>query len=208
MTGNPVRSVFYRADAALGRKFLGLDAERPAADGVPVLLVLGGSLGARQINSLVAENLEWLCRRFTVVHQTGENNTDQAARDSAGGRYLPFPYFREEMPHVLAAADIVLSRSGANSLWECVAVGKPMVLIPLCGSGTRGDQVENAAYFEKNGAAVVLAGENADSENLLRVLGNLAGDKKERELMASRCAVLTPETAPARRIASILRGSE
>ena len=60
------------------------------------------------------------------------------------------------MPHVLSCADIVLSRSGANSLWECVATEKPMILIPLSGAGTRGDQVENAHFFEQQGAALVV----------------------------------------------------
>ncbi|MDY5049022.1 MAG: glycosyltransferase, partial [Treponema porcinum] len=78
VTGNPVRPVFYSASAERGRSFLGIEA----AD-KPVLLVLGGSLGARQINYLVKENIEWLCRRFIVVHQTGTKNADDFVMESA-----------------------------------------------------------------------------------------------------------------------------
>jgi UDP-N-acetylglucosamine--N-acetylmuramyl-(pentapeptide) pyrophosphoryl-undecaprenol N-acetylglucosamine transferase len=88
------------------------------------------------------------------------------------------------MPHVLAAAELVLGRSGAGTVWESATLGRPMVLIPLRGSGTRGDQVENARFFEKAGAAVTLSGE-PDAETLVRVIGSLAEDTKKREAMAA-----------------------
>ena len=164
VTGNPVRSAFYRADAARGRRFAG------AADGEPILLALGGSQGAREINELIRAALPELCSRFIVVHQTGgfsdgEHGADGKSavpgqdpekRYSEGGRYVQVPYIKGEMPDVLAAAALVVGRSGAGAVWECAAAGKPMVLVPLSGSGTRGDQVENARYFAEKGAAVCL----------------------------------------------------
>jgi UDP-N-acetylglucosamine--N-acetylmuramyl-(pentapeptide) pyrophosphoryl-undecaprenol N-acetylglucosamine transferase len=88
------------------------------------------------------------------------------------------------MPHVLAAAELVLGRSGAGTVWEAAATGKPMILIPLSGSGTRGDQVENARFFEQAGAAVVLPG----GENLSPTVDELAEDTGRREAMAKAAA--------------------
>jgi UDP-N-acetylglucosamine--N-acetylmuramyl-(pentapeptide) pyrophosphoryl-undecaprenol N-acetylglucosamine transferase len=171
-TGNPVRPEFRNADAESGRAFLGIGGDDP------VLLVLGASLGARQINELVRECLPRLTERFVVVHQTGPG----AAWDiPPSGRYKPYPFIHSEMPHVIAAATLVLCRSGAGTIWECASLGKPMILIPLAGSGTRGDQVENAGYLEKRGAALVLPGDvkaedvAAAAERLLEDGGARAG---------------------------------
>ena len=159
VTGNPVRPVFYDADAARGRAFL--DVEN-AKSSKPLLLVLGGSSGARQINELIFKNLDWLCEHFIVVHQTGRGSDYEMAVSAeleavrAAKHYLPYDFIYADMPHVIAACDIVFSRAGANSLWECAVCAKPMLLLPLSGAGTRGDQVENAAYFAGQGAALIL----------------------------------------------------
>jgi UDP-N-acetylglucosamine--N-acetylmuramyl-(pentapeptide) pyrophosphoryl-undecaprenol N-acetylglucosamine transferase len=180
--GNPVRPEFRSADAARGRAFLGLAEGDPRLpEGDPILLVLGGSQGAREINELVREALPVLTRHYVVVHQTGPaSEWDLPPQD----RYRPYPYIREELPHVLAAAELVLGRSGAGTLWECAALGKPMVLIPLSGSGTRGDQVENARYFEKAGAAVVLSGA-AGAAALGETIAALAENGAARAEMAA-----------------------
>ncbi|MDR2258647.1 MAG: undecaprenyldiphospho-muramoylpentapeptide beta-N-acetylglucosaminyltransferase [Treponema sp.] len=175
VSGNPVRPEFRSADPGRGRAFLGLTG------GERILLVLGGSQGAGEINELVWKSLEKLTGWYTVVHQTGPG---KAGDFKTGRGYLPFPYINEEMPHVLAAAELVLGRSGAGTVWESATLGRPMVLIPLRGSGTRGDQVENARFFEKAGAAVTLSGE-PDAETLVRVIGSLAEDTKKREAMAA-----------------------
>ncbi|MGP1601568.1 UDP-N-acetylglucosamine--N-acetylmuramyl-(pentapeptide) pyrophosphoryl-undecaprenol N-acetylglucosamine transferase [Treponema sp.] len=159
VTGNPVRPVFYEADAARGRAFL--DVEN-AKSSKPLLLVLGGSSGARQINELIFKNLDWLCQHFIVVHQTGRGSDYEMAVSAefeavrAAKHYLPYDFIYADMPHVIAACDIVFSRAGANSLWECAVCAKPMLLLPLSGAGTRGDQVENAAWFAGQGAALIL----------------------------------------------------
>ena len=107
------------------------------------------------------------------------------------------------MPSVIQAADVVLSRAGANSLWECAVCAKPLVLIPLCGSGTRGDQVDNARFFEKKNAALVLAGEEATSEKLIASLTELLSSEKRNQLSES-CRLLCGGEQPAKRIAKIL----
>lgn len=164
VTGNPVRPVFYEADALRGLAFLDVDTQHKTK---PVLLVLGGSSGARQINDLIFKNIGWLCERFIVVHQTGRGSGYERALSAefevlrAQKRYLPYDFIYADMPHVIAACDIVFSRAGANSLWECAVCAKPMLLLPLAGAGTRGDQVENAAWFAEQGAALILEAPSA-----------------------------------------------
>ena len=201
VTGNPVRPVFYSPNPKKGMDFLGIQNKTK-----PILMVVGGSLGARQLNDLVKDNLEWLCENFIVVHQTGQKNADQVDNNSSGVKadsYKPYPFIYSEMPDVLSCADIIVSRAGANSIWECASLGKAMVLVPLCGSGTRGDQEDNASYFEENGAAFVLARENANSENLKEVLIKLL-DEKTREACACKSKNLVGSSRPAEKIAELL----
>lgn len=199
VTGNPVRPVFYTADAERGQAFL--FSARPRNETKPVLLVLGGSLGARQINELVTQNLDWLCERFTVVHQTGKAGA--ALTEIVHDDYYPFAFIYDELCDVLAASDLVLSRAGANSIWECAALGKPMVLVPLCGNGTRGDQVDNARFFAARGAARVLVGAEADSEHVRQALTALL-DTTVREKAATESRALGGGKRAARTIAELM----
>jgi UDP-N-acetylglucosamine--N-acetylmuramyl-(pentapeptide) pyrophosphoryl-undecaprenol N-acetylglucosamine transferase len=169
LAGNPVRAAIRRGDAARGRAILGL------APGLPIVFFLGGSQGARQVNELAAAVLPRLSEKAFVLHQRGDSAPGQAAIPD-GPRYRGYSYIREQMPDLLAAADLVVGRAGAGTLWECAALAKPMVLVPLCGAATRGDQVDNARLFESAGAAVCLAGSEATPERLadeiLGLLGN------------------------------------
>jgi UDP-N-acetylglucosamine--N-acetylmuramyl-(pentapeptide) pyrophosphoryl-undecaprenol N-acetylglucosamine transferase len=192
VSGNPVRSAFRKAmlnsdtfhnaaDSKKGRDFLGLGSE------VRILLVLGGSQGAMEVNALIRDTLDGLRRHYTVVHQYGPEQSCDLQRiepSAESGGYIPIPYIKDEMPHVLAAAELVVGRSGAGTVWESAALGKPMILIPLTGSGTRGDQVENARFFEREGAALVLLGSLAYPENLTCMVETIAKDKLKREAMA------------------------
>ncbi len=207
VTGNPVRDVFWHTDKKIGLNFLGIDKYKK-----PILAVLGGSSGAHQINNLIFENLNWFLERFTLVHQTGPGEDYKKALEEKetikdkDSFYAPFDFIYSEMPHVLSCADIVLSRSGANSLWECASLGKPMVLIPLAGSGTRGDQIENARHFEKAGAAVVIDSLEKDalvfSGNVKSALElMLESDLLETMRQASKALVLKN---PSRTIAKII----
>lgn len=201
VTGNPVRPVFYSDETEEGRKFLGIDSENKK----PVLLVLGGSLGALQINNLVVENLEMLKKNYIVVHQTGKKFADENAKimESGDDSYKPFSFIYSQMPSVIQAADVVLSRSGANSLWECAVCAKPMILVPLCGNGTRGDQVDNARNFEKQGGAIVLAGADANSENLLKALDSML-DAESRKKYSENCRKICGSEIPSHKIASLV----
>ncbi|MCL2601278.1 MAG: undecaprenyldiphospho-muramoylpentapeptide beta-N-acetylglucosaminyltransferase [Treponema sp.] len=173
VSGNPIRPEFADASPAKGRAFLGLEGSER------ILLVLGGSSGSLEINALVRDALPELTRHYTVVHQTGGSAASGDAA-SPSARYKPYPYLGAEIPDVIAAAELVLSRSGAGSIWECASLHKPMVLIPLRGSGTRGDQVENARLFQEAGAAVCFTG---DSVRLAELIAALANDSDWRARM-------------------------
>ena len=216
VSGNPVRPVFYSADAGRGKLFLGLGegvggTGTPEGDtstaSKPILLVLGGSSGARQINNLVFDNLDWLCQHFTVVHQTGLLNNDEGREGELkakyGDSYRPYQFIYQEMPDVVAAADIVLSRAGANSIWEAAVLYKPMLLIPLCGSGTRGDQVDNAKFFEENHSALVLIGDDVTSENMKAEVTKLL-DENTRKNLSEGLKNLIGKQKPAQKIAEII----
>lgn len=202
VAGNPVRAEFRTADPERGRRFLGLGPRER------ILLVLGGSQGARQVNELVAAALEGLCEIYVVVHQTGR---DAEGIPSSSERYRPYEYIRGELPDVLAAAELVVGRSGAGTVWEAAVAGLPMVLIPLAGSGTRGDQVENAEYFRRAGAAEVLIGENARHDILAEVVSRIAEDGALRSSMAKasrRLGIADAAEIIAESIAERLKGAE
>ena len=180
VSGNPVRPVFYNADIQQGFNFLGIKNKSK-----PVLLVVGGSSGARQINQLVYDNIDFLCENFIVVHQTGLVNTTQEKSQELVQNYSdyhPYDFIYEQMPNVVAASDIVMGRAGANSIWEAAVLLKPMLLIPLCGNGTRGDQVDNAKFFEEKKAAKVLIGQEVSKERLVVSLKELLDEKNRLEL--------------------------
>ncbi|HHU37239.1 MAG TPA: undecaprenyldiphospho-muramoylpentapeptide beta-N-acetylglucosaminyltransferase [Treponema sp.] len=187
-TGNPVRSAFYHTNPAKGRQFLGFSDKN-----TPVVFVQGGSLGARQINELTVSIARRLSEHCFIVHQTGAGNRDAALEEeqhSTSGKYRSFEFIREEMPHVLSCADLVVSRAGANSVWECATAGKPMVLIPLEASGSRGDQIDNARFYEERGAATVLGGSHSTAENLYVTIKELLDNSEKLATMAEKSAQL------------------
>jgi UDP-N-acetylglucosamine--N-acetylmuramyl-(pentapeptide) pyrophosphoryl-undecaprenol N-acetylglucosamine transferase len=178
-TGNPVRDEFRVSDAKKGFAFLNVPETEK------VLLVLGGSQGAKEVNDLTREVLPILTKHFIVVHQTGEADF-QASEQQRSDRYRPYAYIKSEMPHVLSCAALVIGRSGAGTVWESAVSGKALVLIPLAGSGTRGDQVENARYFEQKGAAIVLV--HPDAQQLSAVIEQLANEPHRITDMATAAA--------------------
>ncbi|MCL2616563.1 MAG: undecaprenyldiphospho-muramoylpentapeptide beta-N-acetylglucosaminyltransferase [Defluviitaleaceae bacterium] len=144
LTGTPLRPEILRGDKPTGLSICGFTPDRP------VLLIVGGSSGSRVINDTVTSALPQLLKQYQVIHLTGKGN---ATRPMPG--YAPFEYLKADMPHALAAADIVISRAGANALQEFLALSKPSLLIPL-EKASRGDQVHNAESFARRGYATVL----------------------------------------------------
>jgi UDP-N-acetylglucosamine--N-acetylmuramyl-(pentapeptide) pyrophosphoryl-undecaprenol N-acetylglucosamine transferase len=194
VSGNPVRGAMLNGSSEEGRRLAGVQAGRP------FLLVLGGSQGSAAVNRLVESVLPGLLSICFVVHQMGERDF----RPSRQKGYLSAAFFRDELAHLMAAADLVVSRSGANSLAEIAALGKPSVLVPLPKGGmSRGDQIRNAELFRREGAAVVLSQEQATGPQLLRVVSGLLGDPTRLREMGNKARGLN-QGNPAATIARLL----
>ncbi|MFD9205144.1 glycosyltransferase [Streptomyces sioyaensis] len=187
VTGNPVRPEVLtghadRAVAALGVN--GFDRR------LPTLYVTGGAQGAQQINDVIRDALPWLLERANVVHQCGPANVEALRGRAAAlpaelaGRYYLTPFVGPELRDVLALADVVVSRSGAGTLAELTALGKPAVFVPLASSAGN-EQAHNARHLEETGAAVALLGD-VTPERLQDALGPLLTDPARRTAMAER----------------------
>lgn len=152
VVGNPVRKNLVLGDSERGRKFLGFDKHRP------VLLIIGGSQGARQINELVFACIDELLKKFQVVHVVGRGNINIGMYRH---HYVQCEYLDEQMPDVYAICDVVVSRGGANSLAELAFLNKKVLVIPLEGAGSRGEQGVNGRLFARKYGWSILSGEIA-----------------------------------------------
>ena len=141
LTGTPIRKELFEGNAEEGRRICGFDTSRP------VLMVIGGSLGAMSVNKTVRDNLDALLKDFQVVHICGKDKMDNLMLTIPG--YKQFEYVSDELSHLYAMADIVISRAGANAICELLALKKPNLLVPLPTG--RGDQKLNAHSFEAQG---------------------------------------------------------
>ncbi|MBN2443292.1 MAG: undecaprenyldiphospho-muramoylpentapeptide beta-N-acetylglucosaminyltransferase [Spirochaetales bacterium] len=175
-TGNPVRLSIVKGDSAEGRKILG------CGDSKKVLLILGGSLGALAINKAIEQILDQLTKVCFVVHQMGQKHFQKSDKKN----YFPVPFFDSEFPHILAAADLVVSRAGANTLWECATAETPSILIPLSLSSSRGDQIRNARLFQSLGISCLVEESPHLSEKLLETIRNLLDNKGQRDQMKEK----------------------
>ncbi|MGK5509001.1 undecaprenyldiphospho-muramoylpentapeptide beta-N-acetylglucosaminyltransferase [Brevibacillus formosus] len=146
----------------------------------PVLLVMGGSLGARRINEAVRRTLANLLEHFSIVHICGKNQVDETIQVTG---YKQFEYVQEELPDLLAMADLVVSRAGSNAIYEFLALQKPMLLIPLSREASRGDQILNAQSFERQGLCHVLLEEELTDDRFYQAVNDL---QKNRESILQR----------------------
>lgn len=198
-TGNPVREAILTGDAEKGRSLCGCPSE------MPLILVLGGSLGSDSVNNLIYSIKDRLAGRIFLVHQTGRSH-DSAPQETPV--YFPRAFFNEELPHLLAAADLVVCRAGANTLWELAASGKPSILIPLPATASRGDQLRNARVFERLEAGVVFPEEKADPQQLLALIIKLLDNNERLKKMgreAGRIAIKDSGDRIARVITDMLQ---
>lgn len=163
-TGTPVRAALYSGDAKRGLELAGFDGSKP------VLLIMGGSQGAQAVNDVVRGCIDRIVPFFDVIHLCGKG---KLAPEITVKGYKQFEYLSAELPDAFAAATIILSRAGANAVFEFLALCKPALLVPLPLSASRGDQIQNAAYFERRGYAMVLEQEKLDSETLIQALDTL-----------------------------------
>lgn len=160
LTGSPIRRELLSGNKENAYKLCGFPAEKK-----PVLLIIGGSLGSRAINEAVRKVLNELLKDFHIIHLCGKGNLDESLNGITG--YAQFEYASSELTDMLALADIAISRAGANSICELLALHKPNILIPLSAAASRGDQILNANSFEKQGFSYVIKEEDVTDEILL-----------------------------------------
>ena len=179
MTGTPMRPELFQGRREEGLRIAGLTGDKP------VLLMTGGSLGAQSVNKVLREALPDLLPEMDVIHICGKGNVDESLQGTPG--YAQFAFVSDELPHLFAAADAVLSRAGSNSLCELQALKKPMLLVPYPLSASRGDQVLNARSYEQRGLALVLEQEKMTRETLVAHIHQLF-EQKDQLLAALEAA--------------------
>lgn len=163
-TGQPIRKEIFEGNPSL---ILSKFTQRK-----PVLLVVGGSLGAKFINEKVIENIDLLTKNFNIIHITGNQSVAKIEHEN----YVQIE-FSKNIQDLYSACDIALSRAGAGVIFELLALAKPMLLIPLSKKCSRGDQIENAELFEKLGYAGKLEEEEFSNDIFLKKLEYLNENK-------------------------------
>jgi UDP-N-acetylglucosamine--N-acetylmuramyl-(pentapeptide) pyrophosphoryl-undecaprenol N-acetylglucosamine transferase len=198
-TGNPIRNVIRSAEPGRGLEILGF------RDVLPLVFVVGGSLGASSVNRAVwelFENNKKAPLTFNLVHQCGRGNR----RDGLDtGNYRQFELLEDEMGDVLGAATVIVSRAGAGALNEIGFFCKPSILIPLPKSKSRGEQIENARYFVEHGAAVLIPDEELSGRALLKAVTRLLDEPEKLRKMGENTRGLI-KTDAEREIANIIIG--
>lgn len=171
LTGTPIRQELFQGDSLEAIKFTGLDANKPT------ILVVGGSTGSVKVNLAVRNCLDELLEKYQIIHLCGKDKVDTAYNGRTG--YVQYEYIKKELSSLLAFADIVISRAGANAICELQALAKPNILIPLGAKASRGDQILNAESFQKQGFSYVLPEEDVTKESLLAAVEEVYTNRAE-----------------------------
>lgn len=171
VTGTPLRAELFSGNADKGRAICGFSSDKK------IVLVYGGGLGAQAVNQAVRAALPKLLLEYQVVHLCGKGKLDASLAELAG--YKQFEYLHEELSDVMASAELVISRAGANSLYELLALKKPHILVPLSTAGSRGDQLDNAKYFANLGLSQVILEEILSPEVLWEKVQWMSGHEQE-----------------------------
>ena len=166
-TGSPIRESIFKGNKIKILQKASFDMKKNT------LLFMGGSLGSKAINKAVYDSLPQLTKKYNVVHICGKNNLKN---DLDYKNYLQIEY-TNTIEDCFALADFVICRSGANTIFELLALNKPMLLIPLSKKQSRGDQIENAKLFESYGYAHILEEEKLNKNNLIIAIDKIVKDK-------------------------------
>lgn len=172
--GAVVREELFLGNREVGFSFTGLKPEKP------ILLVMGGSGGSEIINQTVRNNLHLLLKDYQIIHLCGQGNVDKSLSQEG---YVQYEYVKDELADIFSITDYVISRAGANAIFEFLALRVPMLLIPLSKEASRGDQIVNAKSFEKSGFARVLQEEQLTDETLIKEIEHL---KQYGEILRDR----------------------
>lgn len=172
LTGSPIRRELFSGNAENAIRLCNFKDHSK-----PVLLVIGGSLGSKIVNEAVRKVLPELLEKFYVIHLCGKGNLDNSLSGTIG--YAQFEYASSELTDMFALADMAISRAGANSICELLALHKPNILIPLSAAASRGDQVLNANSFKKQGFSYVLEEEHLTAESLLKAVQEVYDNRQK-----------------------------
>lgn len=171
LTGSPIRKEILQGDKNKGKKICDF------RDNKEILFIMGGSLGSKVINDEIRKNLNMLLKDFNIIHICGKGNMEESLKNKEG--YKQFEYVSEELPDLMKAADYIISRAGANSIFEFLALKKPTLLIPLSKKASRGDQILNSKSFRKEGYALMLEEEEITEGVLYNKILELKEKKEE-----------------------------
>ena len=162
LTGSPIRQELFEGNKERGLSFCGFTSDKP------VILVIGGSLGAVAVNNAVRESLDELLKHFQIIHLCGKGKVEPSLQQKQG--YVQFEYIKKELSDLFACTDLMISRAGANAICEILSLRKPNILIPLSAAASRGDQILNARSFEKQGYSFVIEEESLTREALVQAV--------------------------------------
>ena len=219
LTGNPIRSDIAQGSRENALEFFNLSPN------LPTILIFGGSQGARKVNEMILEILPELTEKCQIIHQCGDKNY-QEIKNKIGtktivqecknfnsnetnyyrlkpefqNRYRILPFIKDEMKDAYAVADVVISRAGANSLAEIVALNKPNILIPLSTSANN-HQPENAKFFVEKKASLIIDEINNNPQDLARAIFKLLSDKNLQIQIKQNLLELSPSQSASRKIA-------
>ena len=169
LTGTPIRQELLSGNAQAALDFTGLSKDKP------VIMIIGGSLGAAAVNDAVRKILPELLKDFQVVHLCGKGKLDESLIGTPG--YVQYEYIKKELADLFALADLIISRAGANAICEISALKKPNLLIPLSAKASRGDQILNARSFESLGYSKVMEEEEINDASLYEAIIDLYNNR-------------------------------
>ncbi len=169
VTGIPIRKALFQGSREKGLDYCQFNQEKP------VILVFGGSLGSSSLNNIIRKCLPSLLPHYQIIHICGANKIDNNLIQPG---YHQLEFVNAEMADLFACADLVISRAGANSLYELLSLKKPHILIPLPTTHSRGDQIINAEYYQKEGLSYVIPEKMLTAEKLLNTI-KIVFDEKE-----------------------------
>jgi len=185
VVGLPVREDLCNQDIKKARMFFDIQSDRK------VVLIIGGSQGAKKINDLVAQILNQLLDKYEIIHLCGQKNYEsfkahlqEMYKNKLDGYYHLYPFLTEEMKFAFTLADVVVSRASATSMFEIAACGKPSILIPLSGSA-QDHQRKNAYEYAKTGAGIIMEENNLTPHLLFANIISILEDKLTAERMSS-----------------------
>lgn len=192
VTGTPIRRELFEGLKANAYDLTGFPGKKPC------LLIIGGSQGSASLNRAVRQGIDYLTEQYEVIHLCGKGKIDTEFLNYPG--YFQMEYASQELPDLYAAADIVVSRAGANSLYEILALQKPHVLVPLPAATSRGDQIQNARFFQEQGISQVVNDQELNADTLIEAIEIV---NQNKEAISARIKALKIRSATSDIIAII-----